>query len=117
MRRPYSILLVLLASAFLRISVAQAQPAEDERTREPAAPAENAKPAVPTRHLFAARLSVGMSFGGEEPLGLNVAAGDGITLQAGASLTPFWLSWIAFGAGVDFGYKYAATQSIGGGYS
>jgi hypothetical protein len=121
MRGPYSTLLVLLASAFLQIGVARAQsPAEDERRREPATPADNAVPAAPpppSRHLFAARLGVGMSFGGEAPLGRKVAAGDGITLQAGASLTPFWTSRIAFGGGIDFGYKYAATQSIGGGFS
>lgn len=40
-----------------------------------------------------------------------------MTLQAGATLTPLWTSWLALGVGVDFGLKYAATQSLGGGYS
>lgn len=122
MRGRYLSILVLLASASLQVDVARGQSVDDDaRAREPAATPTSAPPAspshVPTQHLFTAKLGVGVSFGGEEPLDRIVAAGEGITLLAGATLTPFWISPIAFGVGLDFGYKYAATQSIGGGYS
>jgi hypothetical protein len=106
-------IVLLLALAFLQVDVARGQsPAGDERAREPATPTS-----APTQHLFTARVSFGASFGGDEAFDRSVAAGEGITLQAGATLIPFWTSWLALGMGVDFGLKYAATQSLNGGYS
>lgn len=73
--------------------------------------------ALPHTHLLSAKLDLGVAFGGDEIPNRFVHAGEGVALGLGVASAPFWLSWLGFGGGVDFAFKYAATQTLTGGYS
>jgi hypothetical protein len=111
------VLVLAVATCSLLATPALAEEGLSFRPRKKAAPPIEEAPPDPAVHpLWGASLGIGFAFGGEEPDTGGVLAGDGVALTLGTTLTPVWAGRAGFGLGLDFGIKYAATQSLGGSF-
>lgn len=104
---------VVLAVVVLQLSMTSAVHAAP-RDATVSAPTVEEPPAT---HLLSVALGLGLAFGGDELPNRGMNAGEGVSASVGAASAPFWVSWLGFGAGIDFGFKHASARAARADYA